>query len=339
MAEKNMLRAGKNLPNPLSAVRRPGRPGPSSTYDPARARNPMSTQSEAPPVSPGINRAWPGSQRNPRIHDNRQNSISNGSRVGSFASIVGRAAPSPVRATAPGVGYNNLGSAVSVRTDVSEMTVHLLRRDERVYTGDHYLVGTVFSTAHHVQDQELGPLPPDRIRTESNAGRIISKYRKFIVVANYHYHCVAIPIFTHEGKGLSSKPTKLIDEFVSVRDNNQSVTPIMKGDTRHGILWTRSKGYERGFAAMSPLSNAQLSHPFSHSYSKPCVMHTRLDPDSTQKLSKLYVECINHGLDDLFKKLRITDGSPPEAKDPSGFEVVPPRKGGKPNKSGRLEGW
>jgi len=328
MAEKAALRVGKNMPNPLSSVRRPGRPGPSSIYDPARSRNPMSTQSEAPPHSPGINRAWPGAPTNHRMVDNRQNSNSNGDRIGSFASMASRAAPTPVRATAGGQGFNNLGSTQTVMTEISEMTVHLLRKDERVYTRDHYLVGTVFSTAHHVQDQELGPLPPDRLRTESNAGRIISKYRKFIVVANYWYHCVAIPIFTHEGKGLSSKPPKLVDEFVSVRDNNQPNIP--RGDTKHGILLTRSKGFERGFAAMSSLSNAQLSHPFSHSYSKPCVMHSRLDPASTQRLSKLYVECIDNGLDELFRKMRIADSSPPlvEAKDPEGFEVVP-RKGAK----------
>lgn len=64
------------------------------------------------------------------------------------------------------------------------------------------------------------------------------------------------------------------------------------------------------------MSHAQLSHPFSHSYSKPCVIHTKLDMDSTERLIKLYVDCVSGGLDEIPKRMSIEDEPPPKAADP-----------------------
>lgn len=178
----------------------------SSIYDPSRARHPYTTQSEASPSSPGLNKARQWGNPNPWDLDNRSIRNDTGNRMGSFASSTKNAAPT--RANVINSGLHNLGSTQSGQSNRTDVTINALRRDEsmqikflnatlswliqEIYTRAYYDAGVIFSTAHHVQDQELGPLPPDSIRTESNAGRIISKYRKFIVVSTYHYHCVAM---------------------------------------------------------------------------------------------------------------------------------------------------
>lgn len=121
MAENLAMRTAKNLPKPLGpSSRRPGAPG-ASIYDPARARHPLPTMSEVPPSSPGANLAWRGGRAKiPREFDNRN-------RMGSFASATGNNASN--RANAGSGVYNT----ASNQSNLTEMTIHALRRDESTY--------------------------------------------------------------------------------------------------------------------------------------------------------------------------------------------------------------
>lgn len=124
MTENTVFRATKQLPKPLGiSVRRPGVLGSSSIYDPSRARNPTSTQSEAPRTSPGTNKEWGSGQANPGGFNTRRIPSNTGNRMGSIAAGTKNTTP----ANNFGPGMQNLGSTQSNRTDV---TINALRKDE-----------------------------------------------------------------------------------------------------------------------------------------------------------------------------------------------------------------
>jgi len=126
----------------------------------------------------------------------------------------------------------------------------------------------------------------DRTRTESIFGPVFTKMRKMIVVALYHDHYTALPLYTHKGNGLQAKAKP--DEYVSVRDHRMQgpFTPLSK----HLALVTETMNL--GTTLMHPKATAHLTYPVSRKYDLPVRPVGQLDKSSTRSLIALYLETI-----------------------------------------------
>ena len=122
----------------------------------------------------------------------------------------------------------------------------------------------------------------DRYTTESKFGLIHSKYRKMIVVGLYDNHYLALPLYTHNGNGISRKAKP--DEFVSVHDH-RSLEPFTK-QTRHSPLVTGEMN--EGINPIDPQSCAHITHPMARKYDLPLVVEGYLNKESTGRLWDLF---------------------------------------------------
>ena len=151
-----------------------------------------------------------------------------------------------------------------------------------------YRPGMLIRAAMHEPDLNTGgagastATVADRYRSETKFGPIHTKIRKAIVIALYQDHYLAVPLFTHNGKGLLKKLKP--DEFISVRDHRS------KGEfqtlSKHAALVT-----EQLNAGVDPLhlkSTAHITYPIARKYDLPVVHEGHLKPSSTNKLIELF---------------------------------------------------
>ncbi|KAL8908568.1 MAG: hypothetical protein Q9171_005403 [Xanthocarpia ochracea] len=121
----------------------------------------------------------------------------------------------------------------------------------------------------------------DKSYWDSPHGRICTKYRKMIVLAMYADHYTAIPIYTHNGKGLIEKEDP--DEFVSIVDNReQHPGPAL---SRHPPLKTNQMNGEAKLLHIK--STAHITYPLSRKYDLPIVYEGNLHEGSLALLVKL----------------------------------------------------
>ena len=93
---------------------------------------------------------------------------------------------------------------------------------------------------------------PDFSITPSHYGYIHTKLRKFIIVALFAQHYVALPMYTHNGDGLDKKPDK--NEFVSVRDARTTTAT----NWRKRRIGADGKKVKAGVAATAALSDHEV---------------------------------------------------------------------------------
>ncbi len=130
-----------------------------------------------------------------------------------------------------------------------------------------YRVGMIFRAPHHEQHwNPHGSKAGDSSRTESFAGPICTKTRKMIVVALHSDNYVAIPLYTHNGNGLSRKENA--DDYVSVFDHRYAENPSyfqgLKPLSNHRPLLT---GFMYPTARLiDEKSTAHFTYPVSRSY-------------------------------------------------------------------------
>lgn len=148
--------------------------------------------------------------------------------------------------------------------------------------------GTIFRALVHEEslDRASGSSinPTDRSVTESRFGPISSKWRKMVVIGAYQDHYVSVPMYTHNGRGLSRKAKP--EEYVSVRDHRQAgpFTALSK----HRPLVTKLIESWVGF--YDPVSTLHFTYSVSRGYILPVAYEGFLEPDSTKMLVDLVRE-------------------------------------------------
>lgn len=129
----------------------------------------------------------------------------------------------------------------------------------KVYDKSEFRAGVIICALLHEQDyivtsSKSSITTMDKNRTDSRLGPIYSKWRKMIVLKLNEDHYTAIPLFTHNGKGLEHKTAK--DEYVSIRDHRaKDVTPQLSS---HKPLRTAS--ISNRVELFSPLSTAHITY-------------------------------------------------------------------------------
>lgn len=130
----------------------------------------------------------------------------------------------------------------------------------------------------------------DTQSVETTHGRIYSKLRWFIIVAIFTENYIALPLFTHGGKGLDAKPIEALDEYISVYD-------------------PRNPGPELQLSAHQPLRTcdmsgtilrvntcAHISNPVSRNYTLRVETKGRLNKSSTERIIALFGRTMKNGM-------------------------------------------
>lgn len=117
--------------------------------------------------------------------------------------------------------------------------------------------------------------------TETRYGLVTSKWRKLIVIGTYQDHYMAVPLYTHNGRGLSRKSKP--EEFVSIQDHRQ-VEPFT-ALSEHDPLVTEYL-YPDVYP-LDPISTAHIPYTISRGYVLPVVHEGFLDYESTARLLRL----------------------------------------------------
>ncbi|KAL8870801.1 MAG: hypothetical protein Q9174_003236 [Haloplaca sp. 1 TL-2023] len=174
----------------------------------------------------------------------------------------------------------------------------LANRDVRLRK-EEYKIGMIIRAPLHEQDSKGGQrrggagssfatmaseaTQAEKYITESRFGNIFTKVRKMIVVAMHQDNYVAVPLYTHNGRGLVNKAQP--DEFVSVQDHrlrNEECKRLSRWDplvTGH---------IKEGIDLFDPKSTAHMAHPVSRRYALPIILEGELKSTSIRLLLQLY---------------------------------------------------
>ena len=119
--------------------------------------------------------------------------------------------------------------------------------------------------------------------SKSFAGNIFTKIRIMIVVARHENHYTAVPLYTHNGNGLSMKTADEKMEYVSVKDHRikANFTP----QTENGVLSTEY--LKPGTHILDPKSTAHVTYTVPRRYDLPVVHHGHLTEQATNQLVTL----------------------------------------------------
>ena len=119
--------------------------------------------------------------------------------------------------------------------------------------------------------------------SKSFAGNVFTKIRIMIVVARHENHYTAVPLYTHNGNGLSMKTADEKMEYVSVKDHR--IKGNFTSQTENGVL---STGYLRpGTHILDPKSTAHVTYTIPRRYDLPVVYYGYLTEQATKQLVAL----------------------------------------------------
>ena len=164
-----------------------------------------------------------------------------------------------------------------------------LSNNRMKYSKSFYQPGMIIRSHLHESDFMAGQStctvePSNPNITPSAFGNIHTKERKMVVVACYNLHYIAIPMYTHGGRGLLNKKA---EEYISVRDHRDTSTDF-KELSKHGMLLTQH--VQSGIRLFDRMSAAHITYPVSMSYDLPVIFEGNLGPNSINHLVRLFLE-------------------------------------------------
>ncbi|KAL8940759.1 MAG: hypothetical protein Q9216_002639 [Gyalolechia sp. 2 TL-2023] len=157
----------------------------------------------------------------------------------------------------------------------------------KVYAKSEYRPGMIIRGLLHEQDyvatsSKSSLTMIDKHRTDSRLGPIYTKWRKMIVLKLFEDHYTAIPLFTHNGKGLVNKSAP--EEFVSIKDHRSTDdTPRL---SVHKPL--RTANINNGIELFSVKSTAHITYALPRKYDIPIVKEGDLLKASLNNLIYLF---------------------------------------------------
>ena len=241
----------------------------------------------------GINRALPSSSRRPYGATGGARDETEGFQTVSYknpATSSYARGPSAIPYRGPPAGHSKVGLTKSYYKEqflpvAQQNAGRLEAQKSQKYLKGMFTIGTIVRAPLHEQDTFAITKAQDHSITESNYGRIHTKLRKMIIVGLYDNHYVAVPIYSHGGRGLEYKDNKL--EYISVRDHRTMPENIIQ-QSALGVLATGK--LDPNVHPYHPKSTAHITSPHSRKYDGNCIIEGILNPMSTTKLLKLYNE-------------------------------------------------
>lgn len=121
----------------------------------------------------------------------------------------------------------------------------------------------------------------DRTVTETAYGLVTSKMRKLIIIALHEDHYIAVPLYTHNGHGLTRKFKP--NEYISVRDHRRR-GPFTALSVHKPLV---TEHLNTDIALFDPVTTAHITYPVSRPYILPVIHEGSLEHESTQGLLDL----------------------------------------------------
>ena len=130
----------------------------------------------------------------------------------------------------------------------------------------------------------------EHYRQDTKWGALCGKMRPMIIVTCYDDHFIAVPMYTHDGKGLSNILST--EEHVSIKD------PRSKGDfvalSKHEPLsitaFHPGSYFEKAEVVLN--STCNIARPVSRSYGLPHFKEGRIDDASLKRLMRLFMQYV-----------------------------------------------
>lgn len=156
------------------------------------------------------------------------------------------------------------------------------------YRKSDFRAGLIIRAMVHEQDYQAASSGSnvtitERNRSNTKFGPICTKWRKMIVLSLFEDHYLAIPLFTHNGKGLVNK--KRPEEFVSIRDH-RAKGEHPEPQSCHQPLETEN--INDGIDLFDVKSTAHVTYALSRKYELPVVMEGQLKKKSINRLVNLF---------------------------------------------------
>ncbi|KAL8967752.1 MAG: hypothetical protein Q9183_002772 [Haloplaca sp. 2 TL-2023] len=123
-------------------------------------------------------------------------------------------------------------------------------------------------------------------KSKSNYGTVYSKSRRMIVISLFEEHYVAIPLYTHNHRGLERKNAP--DEYISVIDHRTPRRGPPTQLSKHFPLETETliEGVDR----FDPMCTAHITYAIPRRYDNPVIFEGTLKKSSVNALINLYKE-------------------------------------------------
>ncbi|TAQ89454.1 hypothetical protein B7494_g2199 [Chlorociboria aeruginascens] len=153
-----------------------------------------------------------------------------------------------------------------------------------------FVPGLVISAAFHTV--EIWPIRTLNT-TDTTVGPVFSKIRKLVIIdTKFKDHCIVLPIFTLEGKGLEGRKNK--DEYVGIRDS-KTIDPPPSRSKYPSIVSHRVFPFEditKGFHFMSSKAYIQVSHPVIFRYGSYCIIEAKVLQPDLGRLTRIYQDTL-----------------------------------------------
>jgi hypothetical protein len=164
------------------------------------------------------------------------------------------------------------------------------RSTDTLHRPEEFFIGTIFSTPSHEQHwNQVQASTTDSNISLTRYGKIVSKLRKYIVISRFGNKVIALPVFTHGGKGLQYKQA-VKNQYVSIRDESLK-QEAAAAESDHGLLWAITYPQfecRAPFHKMNDYCCVELIAPTTIKTDLPCTIHGILQPKSLEKLQNLH---------------------------------------------------
>ncbi|KAI1292443.1 hypothetical protein F5Y03DRAFT_400418 [Xylaria venustula] len=159
-----------------------------------------------------------------------------------------------------------------------------LRDSDSIHPSTSYQVGVIFSAPHHTASSEdtRWVSTTDPYNTATPFGIVHSKYRKMIVVKAFGEHCICVPIYSHNCRGLEGK--EFLSEYVSIRNVTDQKHEAPEGP--HVRLLAVGNDQFQG-RIVSGKSSVKLTEFYSHRYDAPATIEGKLEEDTSLSKKRL----------------------------------------------------
>ena len=158
-----------------------------------------------------------------------------------------------------------------------------------IMTRESCVVGKIFRAAVHEQD--FADIPgwsgaiDDTKTVLTHAGSVYSKVRWMIVVSIYNTHYMAIPLYTHNGKGLANKSDDAKREYSSVHDGRVRRVGFENLSVDNPVL--EAEMYD-GTTILSKMTVAHLTAPLQRKFGLYVEEQGILHPNSAERMVQLW---------------------------------------------------
>ncbi|KFX88149.1 hypothetical protein V490_07796 [Pseudogymnoascus sp. VKM F-3557] len=199
----------------------------------------------------------------------------------------------------PPAGMAQMAPNAPVNPPGTQTPIHFMgQRNSKEFTEGKIIIIWNYTTNHkEVKRDEIDRQKEDLLTPDIPGLKGVSifvKTRRVIIISRSVSHYVALPIYSHGGRGVDSKP-EVKDEYISIRDRISSGGNLAHS-AQGGCLYTTTKSTDDEWRYMGEQSNVWFTHPMSLGYGDKIHFVAKLESESLSHLCELYMTATKKAL-------------------------------------------